>query len=183
MSTIKLTAAMLLLFIVTDISATTTTNSPKDNSNDPSSTYLSRQEMIVHANAMNSALEIQINETVEKKIRHLTKKRRSGIEVVLGRTATFFPVFEAYLKVYELPEELKFLAVVESSLNLNAKSKVGAAGPWQFMPATGRAYDLRIDDQVDERLDLYKSTEAAASDEAKTFGKSRNFFLKKLRTM
>lgn len=68
---------------------------------------------------------------------------------------------EATLKRRGLPGELSALPHVESSFNPRAYSKVGAAGMWQFMPSTGRRW-LRVDNVVDERLDPYKSTEAAA---------------------
>lgn len=111
---------------------------------------------------MNSDLEIKINSLVEKRIISLTNRRRSETEQLLGRSSTYFPVFEAYLKAYNLPEELKYLPVIESSLILKSNSKAGAAGLWQFMKSTGKAYGLRIDSQVDERMDILKSSEAAA---------------------
>ena len=105
---------------------------------------------------------MNLNRHVEKQVKRLISRGRHGVETVLGRSTTYFPVFEAYLEAYNLPTELKYLSVIESSLEQNAKSRVGASGLWQFMPRTGRAYGLKIDDNVDERLDLYKSSEAAA---------------------
>ena len=132
-------------------------DNPKSNS-----TRFSRQQVLEHFQEMNPALDLTLNRHVEKQIMLLTKRRKGGMETVLGRSSTYFPVLEAYLEAYNLPTELKYLAVVESSLEQNVKSKVGAAGLWQFMPKTGRAYGLRIDNEVDERLDMYKSSEAAA---------------------
>ncbi len=66
------------------------------------------------------------------------------------------------LKKNRLPKEIKSLAIIESALNFNAVSPVGASGPWQFMPETGRMCGLRVDATVDERNDLYKSTIAAS---------------------
>ncbi len=132
-----------------------------------------RQVVLNHIGEMSQDLEIKINSDVEKKIRYLIRKGKSHTETVLGRSVTYFPVVESYLKKYNLPNELKFLPVVESSLDIGAKSKVGAAGPWQFMKTTGRGYGLRIDNEVDERLDLLKSSDAAArylSDLYKRFG-------------
>lgn len=82
-------------------------------------------------------------------------------ERLLARSAFYFPIFEEYLKKYDLPEELKYLAVVESALVPNAVSRSGAVGLWQFMPLTGRELGLRVDGIVDERRDIHKSTEAA----------------------
>ena len=73
----------------------------------------------------------------------------------------YFPIFEDKLCEYNLPDELKYLAVIESALNASARSHAGAAGLWQFMPSTGRNYGLEVNSLVDERLDPYKSTDAA----------------------
>lgn len=73
----------------------------------------------------------------------------------------YFPYFEDMLNKYELPQELKYLAIIESALNASARSRVGAAGLWQFMPSTAKNYGLTVNSLIDERLDPYKSTEAA----------------------
>ncbi len=82
-------------------------------------------------------------------------------EEILGRSVMYFPIFEHYLTIYKLPKELKYLPIVESALNPTAKSSAGAAGLWQLMPQTARQYGLKVDGAVDERLDPYRSTEAA----------------------
>ena len=74
---------------------------------------------------------------------------------------SFFPLFEFYLEKYGLPEELKYLSIVESGLNPRAISRAGAGGLWQFMPYTGRSYGLHQDFYIDERFDPEKATEAA----------------------
>ena len=91
-------------------------------------------------------------------VRHKTDRSKT----MLGRRLTYFPLFEQKLKEYELPSDLKFLSVVESALNAKAVSRVGATGLWQFMPATGKEYDLQQSTVVDERSDAVKSTDAAA---------------------
>ena len=73
----------------------------------------------------------------------------------------YFPIFEDMLSKYGLPDELKYLAVIESALNPMAHSRMGAAGLWQFMPSTGRLFNLEINSLIDERRDPIKSTEAA----------------------
>ena len=73
----------------------------------------------------------------------------------------YFPMFEAALAKYDVPLEIKYLAVVESALNPHAKSRVGATGLWQFMFATGKQYNLDVSSYIDERSDLLKATEAA----------------------
>ncbi|MCS6961674.1 MAG: lytic transglycosylase domain-containing protein [Deltaproteobacteria bacterium] len=78
------------------------------------------------------------------------------------RSFRYLWFIENVLKTYGIPDDIKFLPFVESSFNVNAVSKAGAVGMWQFMPATGRVYGLRIDKFVDERRDPFKSTVAAA---------------------
>ena len=77
------------------------------------------------------------------------------------RADTFFPVFEKFLSVYHLPPELKYIPVIESSLECFALSPSGALGLWQFIPETARAYGLLIKDGFDERINAEKSTQAA----------------------
>ncbi len=74
----------------------------------------------------------------------------------------YFNLIDNIFTQYGLPRELKYLAVIESSLQTGATSWVGAAGPWQFMPETARRYGLKVDRQNDERRDYFKSTHAAA---------------------
>lgn len=73
----------------------------------------------------------------------------------------YFPMFEQALSRYNLPYELKYVPIIESALNPMARSHAGAAGLWQFMPATGKIYGLEINSLVDERMDPIRSTEAA----------------------
>jgi len=73
----------------------------------------------------------------------------------------YFPLFEEQLDKYDLPLELKYLAIIESALNPVAKSRAGASGLWQFMLTTGKLYDLQVTSYVDDRLDPYKATVAA----------------------
>jgi membrane-bound lytic murein transglycosylase D len=74
----------------------------------------------------------------------------------------YFPIFERELEKHGLPEELKYLPIIESALNPRAMSHAGAAGLWQFMFRTGRMYGLKADRELDERLDPEKASEAAA---------------------
>lgn len=80
---------------------------------------------------------------------------------MLGMAEMYFPLFEEYLDKYDLPVELKYLAVIESALNPKAVSPVGAAGLWQFMYNTGKNYGLKVDTYVDDRYDPIKETDAA----------------------
>ena len=106
-------------------------------------------------------ISLEYNRTIQGFIQFFVVRRRDYVPMVLGRTDLYFPIFEYYLKKYDLPQELKYLSVVESGLNPRAISRAKAAGLWQFMPGTGRDFRLYQDAYVDERLDPYKSTEAA----------------------
>lgn len=74
----------------------------------------------------------------------------------------YFNMIDGILIKHGLPKELKYLAVIESELKPSAVSWAGAVGPWQLMPATARALGLKVSKRVDERVDYYKSTHAAA---------------------
>jgi hypothetical protein len=78
----------------------------------------------------------------------------------MKRAARFFPIIEPILKEQNLPNDFKYLPIIESNL-ANVTSPAGAKGYWQFMPETGREYNLIIDDEVDERYNLIKATNAA----------------------
>jgi membrane-bound lytic murein transglycosylase D len=101
------------------------------------------------------------NQHVRKCIDVYASKRRNLVRYLMGMADVYFPVFEQILDEYDLPLELKYLAVVESALNPRALSRVGASGLWQFMLPTGRIYGLEINSLVDERLDPEKATRAA----------------------
>ncbi len=88
-------------------------------------------------------------------------ENRDRSERILGRSLIFFPEIEDLLSKHNMPDELKYLAVVESALYPEALSRVGAAGIWQFMKETGRGYGLEVNTTVDERYQLTKATLAA----------------------
>src|SRR5690606_40090763 len=73
-----------------------------------------------------------------------------------------FPIIEPILAKYGVPDDFKYLAVIESGL-VNAVSPAGARGVWQFMPATAKEFNLEVSETVDERYHLEKSTEAACN--------------------
>ncbi|GHU89337.1 hypothetical protein FACS1894155_06100 [Bacteroidia bacterium] len=106
-------------------------------------------------------IPMTFNETVRSCIDLYADRRRDLMEYVLGWSNFYFPVIEETLDRYELPLELKYLAIVESALNPAACSRMGASGIWQFMLPTGKIYGLEINSLVDERRDPIKSTEAA----------------------
>ncbi len=94
-------------------------------------------------------------------VKLFTERNRKYMQRVLERENVYFPLFEKYLAQYNLPTDLKYLAVVESALIPTAKSHVGATGLWQFMGPTAGDLRLRRDEWVDERMHPEKSTEAA----------------------
>lgn len=88
-------------------------------------------------------------------------RKRSLTETCMALSEYYFPIFEESLDKYDLPLEFKYLAIVESALNVKAKSRAGAAGLWQFMLRTGRHYDLEINSFIDQRYEVYAATDAA----------------------
>lgn len=108
-----------------------------------------------------SPFVIEYNPALENVIKSFLKNRSKSFERQMALAEYYFPMFEEKLSKYNLPLEIKYLAIVESALQPKAKSKVGAGGLWQFMPATGKQYKLDISTYVDERHDPLKSTEAA----------------------
>ena len=104
---------------------------------------------------------VEYNPQLESIIKSFLQKRKKLFSVVMERGRYFFPMFEEHLAKYDVPLEIKYLAIVESALNPRAKSRVGASGLWQFMYPTGKQYNLEVTSYVDERYDPLKATEAA----------------------
>ena len=103
----------------------------------------------------------QFNNAVMAYVTLFTARNRSYMQRVLERENFYFPIFEKYLAQYNLPTDLKYLAVVESALIPTAKSPVGATGLWQFMGPTAGDLRLKRDEWIDERMAPEKATEAA----------------------
>ena len=106
-------------------------------------------------------IDLSYNPYVRRYIDIFTLERRSQMEQFMGLAQTYFPIIEDYLQRYDLPMELKYLAVVESGLNPLARSTSNAIGMWQFLYSAAQMFDLKIDSYIDERCDVYKSTDAA----------------------
>jgi membrane-bound lytic murein transglycosylase D len=125
-------------------------------------TPLTLQEIVGdRMSCFETAAPHQFNNAVMAYVRLFTERQRGYTQRVLERQDFYFPIFEKYLAKYNLPDELKYLSVVESALIPTAKSQVGAVGLWQFMPPTAGDLRLKRDEWVDERMHPEKATEAA----------------------
>lgn len=109
-----------------------------------------------------SIIELSYNKIVRNYIHVYTKQRRENVGAMIGYADYYFPKIEEIFESYEIPTELKYLAIIESALNPRAVSRVGATGMWQFMYGTARMYDLTVNSFVDDRRDPIKSAHAAA---------------------
>jgi membrane-bound lytic murein transglycosylase D len=108
-----------------------------------------------------SVINLTYNNIVRSHIDVYIKRKRKMSERVLGLSKYYFPIFEQALDKYDMPYEIKYLAIIESALNPRARSRVGASGLWQFMWYTGKRYGLKYDHYKDDRYDPLKATDAA----------------------
>lgn len=111
--------------------------------------------------ALPFVIEVPYNEVVRRYILRYVKHNPRQLASLQRKADYYFPLFEDILGKYDLPFELCYLPVIESALNPQARSHMGAVGLWQFMPATGKKYGLEVNSLVDERMDPIRSTEAA----------------------
>lgn len=121
-----------------------------------------QEEYLDRLKRMPTAMEMPWNDVVQKFIDRYSGKLRKSVSYMLGASNFYMPIFEQALEVYGIPMELKYLPVIESALNPNAVSRVGATGLWQFMAATGKRYGLKLNSMIDERRDPVKASYAAA---------------------
>ncbi|MCF4100649.1 LysM peptidoglycan-binding domain-containing protein [Gillisia sp. M10.2A] len=104
---------------------------------------------------------VEYNPILESVIKSYLKRNKKSMERLMALSEYYFPMFEQQLDRYDVPLEIKYLAIVESALNPRAKSRVGATGLWQFMFTTGKMHGLDVSSYVDERMDPILATEAA----------------------
>lgn len=109
-----------------------------------------------------SPFDLVYNEHVRSFIDMYTIRKRESVSRMMGMAQLYYPMFEEVLDKYNIPLELKHLAVIESALIPYARSRAGAMGLWQFMYPTGKMYGLNVTSYIDERCDPYKATVAAA---------------------
>ncbi len=112
--------------------------------------------------SLHTVIPMTYNSEVRSYIRMYLNRMKTRLDVMLTLSEFYFPIFEQSLAKYNVPEELKYLTIVESAMNPQATSRVGAAGLWQFMYTTGKNYGLEVNSIIDERRDTYKSSDAAA---------------------
>ena len=134
---------------------TTECTATRDTTTLPDSVYKARLQ------ALPCVIELPYNERVRGFIVRYVQRAPKQVARLMRMSEYYFPIFEEALGRYQLPYELKYLPIIESALNPMARSHAGAAGLWQFMPATGKIYGLEINSLVDERMDPIRSTEAA----------------------
>ena len=131
------------------------------NASDENPSYTD-EEYISRLHRLPNVIEMPYNEVVRKYIDQYSGRMRRTVSILLAASNFYTPIFEEALEIYQLPLELKYLPVIESALNPGATSRVGAAGLWQFMIATGKQYGLEVTSLIDERRDPIKASYAAA---------------------
>ncbi len=141
-------------------------NYPKNSKyNFPSDSVPRYDEMIYESRLSKldaiSPFDLEYNAVVKGYIEMYTLRRRELVSRMMALSQFYFPMFEEQLDKFNLPLELKYLAICESAMNPMAKSRSGAMGLWQFMYPTGKMFGLKVTSYVDERCDPYKSTVAA----------------------
>lgn len=107
-------------------------------------------------------IPMKFNKLISSYIKAYVGRRKNSTEQIISRSMVYFPIFEEAFQRYNMPTDLKYLAIVESALNPKAVSPVGATGPWQFMKGTAKQYKLKINGTIDERKDPNVASDAAA---------------------
>ncbi|MFM9945464.1 MAG: transglycosylase SLT domain-containing protein [Bacteroidia bacterium] len=138
---------------------------------------LSESEFIHNSKLLESGIPMQYNPEVSKLINYFGTSWQSKLKEMIVVSNYYFPIYEEIFDKYDMPLEIKYLSVIESALNPNATSKSGAAGLWQFMHATGKIFDLKVNNYVDERRNVEKSTEAACQYLKSMYARYGDWFL------
>ena len=143
-------------------STTSLVESNTNSGSDSGSNYLSVPDSATMMVRTVTVPQVPLNAAAQKFVQEYISKNSEVLQKVAQRSDAVFRIMEPILEKYELPVELKYLAVVESDLKRTAVSRVGAAGPWQLMPTTARELGLHVSHKWDERQHYSKSTVAAA---------------------
>ncbi len=124
--------------------------------------FTEEEKAFIRFEAKKLGIKIPQKSDIKEELRFLLRNKR-GLEIALRRASLYMRYITPVLREMELPEELALLPLIESMFNPFAVSRSGAGGIWQLMPATARRYGLRVNNYVDERFDLLKSTRAASA--------------------
>jgi len=147
--------------LLNDYRARTALSTPKNCEQKDVNPFFPDSVYITRLRQLPDIIEMPYNDVVRKFIDLYTTKYRKKFSYILGISNFYMPIFEEALDVYDLPQELKYLPIIESALNPNAESPTGGVGLWQLPLETVKAYDLEMNSLVDERRDPIKSTWAA----------------------
>lgn len=120
---------------------------------------------------------VTVNKEVERFINHFQHRHKVHFTKWLERSTAYLPFIQKILKEENMPQDLAYIAMIESGFNMKAKSRASAVGPWQFMKWTGKHYGLKVDWWVDERRDLEKSTYAAVRYFKHLYGRFGDWYL------
>jgi membrane-bound lytic murein transglycosylase D len=123
---------------------------------------LTEDEYRQRIESLSNEISFRIDPLIKDRIELRLERAKTSTEATLGKAEIYFPIFEEHLAKYDVPHLIKYLAIIESNLEPLARSHAGAGGLWQFMPSTGRMYNMQITTTVDERSDTYKASESAA---------------------
>ena len=127
------------------------------------------KERLTHLNSK-TPFNVAYNPSLERIIKSYLKHRSNSLANLMEKAQYYFPMFEEHLDKFDLPLEIKYLAIVESALKPRARSRVGASGLWQFMYYTGKQFNLDVSSYVDDRYDPLRATEAACKYLANLYG-------------
>lgn len=122
-------------------------------------------------------IPVSYNKRVRFWIRYFQGSGRKWFHKWLQRSTRYLPMFKKVLRQHGLPQDLAYLAMIESGFSTQAKSTASAVGPWQFIRDTGKRFGLKINWWIDERKDFYKSTVAAAKYMRNMYGMFNNWYL------
>ncbi|MGQ0794393.1 MAG: LysM peptidoglycan-binding domain-containing protein [Deltaproteobacteria bacterium] len=122
-------------------------------------------------------IPVVLNYKVERFLDYFQNRGRVSFRIWLSRSGRYLPMMREILDSKGLPQDLVYLAMIESGFSVSARSHKGAVGPWQFIAPTAKRYGLRVDDWVDERMDPEKSTVAAANYLSDLYGMFSNWEL------
>ena len=124
----------------------------------PDNTY---DEIADRISCIQGEVPLNFNEKVKAFVDYFSIKNRDYTQNIIEKKELYFPIFSETLAKYDMPDELKYLSIVESGLRPNAVSRANAVGLWQFISSTGKLYGLHGNWYVDDRMDPYEATDAA----------------------